>query len=63
MTGRRPFNVRCGACSHEWAPFYLPMELATCAAMLKSARCPMCGNGPDNLFAGTQPPKQEDPRQ
>lgn len=45
MSERAPINARCGACGHVWAVCYLPMQLDKAAALMKAARCPMCGGG------------------
>lgn len=35
--------VTCEPCKHTWIIAYLPMEMARAATLMKSARCPKCG--------------------
>lgn len=51
---REPNWVKCGKCSHIWIGAYLPMEMTTFAKLLKSLRCPNCGNGPKQVFMAKQ---------
>jgi hypothetical protein len=51
---RKPFWVKCGKCSHCWAPAYAPMPLEEFAKATGRAICPMCGNGPKNIFVAKQ---------
>ena len=41
---RRPFEVHCGKCSHEWALGFFPMPLNELAKMSK-VTCPVCKSG------------------
>jgi hypothetical protein len=52
---RRPMNVHCGLCGHEWTACWLPMEAGKCCKVLLSAHCPMCGAAPSKIRMG-QPP-------
>jgi hypothetical protein len=64
IAARKPFHVRCGACGHVWPVLFTPLPIEKAAAILQSCRCPMCGNGPDNVFAFQQTPApQEDARE
>lgn len=51
---RKPFWVKCGKCQHCWAAAYVPMEVALFARVAAKPRCPMCGNGPKNIFVAKQ---------
>lgn len=44
--GRTPMVALCGAsdCDHVWIALWLPMEMLMAAAVMKSLRCPLCGN-------------------
>ena len=43
MSERKPFNVCCVGCQHEWVAAYLPMNIASLARLLEGLHCPGCG--------------------
>ena len=43
-------TVSCEPCGHRWVAAYLPMPVDTWVKILRAARCPMCGNGPEKIF-------------
>lgn len=49
-TPRLPFNVVCAGCGAIWTAAYVPMPLATMAAVLRDCRCPWCGVTSDKHF-------------
>jgi hypothetical protein len=49
-TPKEPFRVRCGKCEHKWIAAYTPMVMETMGELLKSLRCPMCGNDSNTIF-------------
>lgn len=55
---RTPFIVHCGACRHEWAAAYFPMEAGRLTRLLRGVRCPNCGGSSRAIFCGpaTQSP-------
>ena len=55
LEGRRPFNARCGKCSHTWPAAWLPMEMSLVAKLTIGIHCPACGNGPKGIFVATTP--------
>lgn len=40
---KKPCYARCRDCAWVWVVAYVPMLLATYAALLEAARCPRCG--------------------
>lgn len=51
-----PFWVHCRDCSHEWAPFYIPLAMDERGiALMKSAgkACPRCVGS--NVYVGRLP--------
>lgn len=54
MAEKRPFNVRCGSCEHEWALAYLPMPVDKIVAITKRATCPACGET-HQIFIAAEP--------
>lgn len=49
----QPFWVKCGACKHAWIAACLPIEAEAFADVAKQC-CPICGNGPKNVFIAKQ---------
>jgi hypothetical protein len=52
---RRPMNVHCGLCGHEWTACWLPMEASKACKVLLSTHCPMCGAEPSKIRMGGRP--------
>lgn len=36
--------AECPECHHQWIAAHLPMPILKCAALMKRAACPKCGN-------------------
>ena len=47
---REKFEVRCGACGHEWIAVYTPMPLFKAAEILRTLYCPRCGQDGSRIF-------------
>jgi len=47
---KRPMQVQCGKCAHEWTAAYLPMEMGKVATLLKRVMCPMCCAATKDIF-------------
>jgi hypothetical protein len=43
LSTKTPLKVLCKSCDHHWTAAYLPMPMDKCAALLKGACCPVCG--------------------
>ena len=44
------FQVRCGACEHQWVALYTPLPLSKSAQVLGSLHCPRCGQDASKIF-------------
>lgn len=42
MADKKPLNVGCVSCGHEWTAAYLPMSIDKVARIAKGLYCPMC---------------------
>lgn len=44
--GRTPMVAICGAsdCEHVWIAIWLPMPMVLASLVMKSLRCPLCGD-------------------
>jgi DNA-directed RNA polymerase subunit RPC12/RpoP len=50
---RTALNVQCRKCRHRWTAAYLPMPMASAAALLRGVRCPMCAANSRHIFIDT----------
>ena len=46
---KKPIEVRCTNCGHEWPAIHLPMEFAPMLELMKNVRCPMCAAPPSKI--------------